>query len=364
MSAWRIALFFSAFGVAWILGSDRALNFLTQDVDQISTLQSLKGLAFVVLSAVLIYALSTWADRRHRTLHSELERQRDRLARLLDVTPAAIYTLVPAPERRGAWVTDFVSPNIERLTGHAETCWLGDSSFWRNHIHPEDRERALESQRRLFETGHLHHEYRILHADGHYRWMADTLRLLRDEAGEPYLITGAWLDVTERHDHQDRGRVIEHVFDSAAEGIFITDAQARFLSVNQAFTQVTGYTLDEVMGKTPSVLKSGRQDRTFYAGMRRQITETGRWEGEIWNRRKNGELYPAWLTVSAIRDDTQQLVQYLAVFTETSGSKQAEERIRRMANHDGLTDLPNRALLADRPGLRWPPRPGSISRWP
>ncbi len=348
MSAWRIAWLFTAFGIAWILGSDHALELIVRDAEQLSKLQSLKGLVFITLNAVLIYALTRSAEKRHQGLQRELAHQRDRLARLLEVTPAAIYTLTPDPHHPHTWNTDFVSANIEQLTGFSTACWLGESHFWRSHLHPEDRERVLELQRQLFNRGWLHHEYRILHADGQYRWMADTLQLIRNEAGEPALITGAWLDVTERRQHQERMRVIEHVLESAAEGIFVTDAQARFLSVNRAFSRITGYSADEVIGRTPAVLKSGHQDRAFYTEMWRQIAEEGRWEGEIWNRRKDGVIFPEWLTISAIRDEHRQVVQYLGVFTEISGRKQAEERIRRLANHDSLTDLPNRTLLADR----------------
>ncbi len=347
MSARRMAGWFAAFGITWILVSDMTLREAVPDADRFTHLQSVKGLVFVALSALLIYALGRRAERRHHKLHSELEAQRDRLSRLLEVTPAAIYTLVPDPQGNG-WRTDFVSPNIERLTGHAQQCWLEDPDFWKRQIHPEDLPTVQEGQHRLFQQGRLHHDYRIRHALGHDLHVTDTLVLLRDEQGRPQMITGVWTDVTERREHQDRQRVIEHVFDSASEGIFVTDAQACFLSVNRAFVRITGYEPDEVIGQTPRVLRSGRQDRIFYAEMWRQIQDTGHWEGEIWNRRKNGEVFPEWLTVSAIRNERQEVVQYLGVFTELSGRKQAEEHIRRLANHDSLTDLPNRALLADR----------------
>ena len=146
----------------------------------------------------------------------------------------------------------------------------------------------------------------------------------------------------------EQARLVAHVFESSQEGIFITDAQSRFVAVNRAFTLVTGYTLDELQGKTPAVLGSGLHDKAFYRAMWTAIAQSGRWEGEIWNRRKNGEVYPEWLTVSAITGPDGKTRQYLGLFTETSSRKDAEARIERLVNYDALTNLPNRALLYDR----------------
>jgi PAS domain S-box-containing protein len=155
-------------------------------------------------------------------------------------------------------------------------------------------------------------------------------------------------DITDRRQAEERSRLISQVFEATEEGIFITDAQNRFVSINRAFSRITGYSPEEVLGQTPALLKSGRQNRTFYAELWKQLNTEGRWEGEIWNRNKAGEVYPEWLAINAIKDERGQLQQYLGIFTETSSRKSAEERILRLANHDSLTDLPNRALLADR----------------
>ena len=158
-------------------------------------------------------------------------------------------------------------------------------------------------------------------------------------------------DLSERRHAEEQLRLIAHVFEASQEGIFITDAQQRFINVNQAFTQVTGYAAEEVLGQTPKLLHSGRHDKTFYDSMWQQLEADGRWEGEIWNRRKNGEIYPEWLTISAITSDQGHVEQYLGIFTETSGRKAAEERIQHLANYDSLTNLPNRALLNDRANI-------------
>lgn len=435
MSALRIVLYFLAFGVLWILGSDRLLALITTDVATLSALQSIKGLAFVGLSALLILVLGRLAERRHQRLQDESQRQRERLAHILDVTPAVLYTLKPNPANPAQWEVDFVSQNVEDMTGHPPDTWRGRRDFWQQHLHPEDLARVLAAQSLLIERDTLHHEYRIRHADGTYRWVDDRLRLLRDADGRPLMLTGAWLDITDRkcaelaiqisenryhelfevnplpmwvfdlgtlrfmavneaaiakygysreeflsmsiddirpaedvarlrsvvsslpqspgygysgewqhlrkdgtrfwvevtghtllrdgrparlvlaqditdrRQAEERSRLISQVFEATEEGIFITDAQNRFVSINRAFSRITGYSPEEVLGQTPALLKSGRQNRTFYADLWKQINTEGRWEGEIWNRNKAGEVYPEWLAINAIKDERGQLQQ-------------------------------------------------------
>ena len=151
-----------------------------------------------------------------------------------------------------------------------------------------------------------------------------------------------------------RQRVEEHVrlaakvFESAAEGIVVTDPRARIVSINQAFTAVTGYTPEEVVGKDVRLLESGLQDEEFYSEMWAALTKTGGWHGEIWNRRKNGEAYPAWLTLSVVNDERGRTTHYAGIFMDVTAQKQAEECLRHRATHDPLTDLPNRELFRDR----------------
>lgn len=128
----------------------------------------------------------------------------------------------------------------------------------------------------------------------------------------------------------------------------LTDVQGRFESVNASFTRITGYTLADLSGQTPALMKSDRHDDSFYRHLWATLTTERRWEGELWNARRTGEVYPAWLTISAITDDKQVVVQYLGIFTETSSRRDAEARIQRLVNYDTLTNLPNRALLNDR----------------
>jgi diguanylate cyclase (GGDEF)-like protein/PAS domain S-box-containing protein len=143
-------------------------------------------------------------------------------------------------------------------------------------------------------------------------------------------------------------QLAERVIESSLEGIIITDPGLKIQFVNPAFTQLTGYQPEEVIDHTPAILSSGRHDSAFYREMWETLSLTGRWRGEIWNRRKGGELYLELLTITAIRDDDGKVTHYAGLFTDITQHRLNEERIRQLAYYDALTGLPNRRLLEDR----------------
>jgi len=143
-------------------------------------------------------------------------------------------------------------------------------------------------------------------------------------------------------------RLMGNVFANASEGVLITDPDGVILNVNRAFSEVTGYSAEEVRGKTPSILHSGRQGEKFYHTMWESLQRNGQWQGEIWNRRKSGEVYPEWLSISSVRDDNGALSHYVAIFSDITSAKENEKRLHRLAHYDSLTDLPNRILFTDR----------------
>jgi diguanylate cyclase (GGDEF)-like protein/PAS domain S-box-containing protein len=151
------------------------------------------------------------------------------------------------------------------------------------------------------------------------------------------------------HGDADRLLLLEAAFRHCPTAIMITDRSSRIVAVNPGFERLTGFTADDALGRTPALLKSGRHDDAFYRGMWQALLDQGAWQGEIWDRRKDGTHYPKWLSITALRTGPdQQITHFVAAFNDLTVSKLAEERIRALAYHDPLTGLPNRLLLHDR----------------
>jgi diguanylate cyclase (GGDEF)-like protein/PAS domain S-box-containing protein len=154
-------------------------------------------------------------------------------------------------------------------------------------------------------------------------------------------------DISKRKQIEEELRIAATTFDTQ-EAILITDHHATILRVNQAFQDMSGYSADELIGKNPRIFKSGRHDADFYRSMWSELVKSGRWSGEIWDRRKNGEIYPKAVTITAVYDDRQQVSNYVSVSRDISRIKETEREIHQLAFYDQLTKLPNRRLLLDR----------------
>ena len=154
-------------------------------------------------------------------------------------------------------------------------------------------------------------------------------------------------DVTEERATEAQLRIAATAFETHL-GMVITDGDSRILKVNETFTRITGYSEAEVLGRNPRLLSSGLHDETFYRRLWRSVASSGSWQGEVWNRRKNGEVFPEWLTLSAVRDTEGRPTHFVATFSDISERKAAEEEIHQLAFFDPLTGLPNRRLMLDR----------------
>jgi diguanylate cyclase (GGDEF)-like protein/PAS domain S-box-containing protein len=171
--------------------------------------------------------------------------------------------------------------------------------------------------------------------------------LSRIETDLGFLFVSSLHDISERRKAEEQLRVAAAAFESQ-EGIVVTDASGTILRVNRAFSQITGYSADEVVGQNPRLLQSGRHDAAFFRDMWECIGRTVGWQGEIWDRRKNGEIYPKWLTISAVKGHDGAVTHYVGTHSDISARKEAEQRVHTLAFFDPLTGLPNRTLLMDR----------------
>lgn len=155
-----------------------------------------------------------------------------------------------------------------------------------------------------------------------------------------------WFELRARR-HVDDRVLAARVFETSSNGILISDPHNRVLAVNPAFCAITGYTREEIIGKTPNTLSSGRHDKAFYDTMWQAIKTQGMWQGEIWNKRKNGDVYAEWLTINTVKNTHGEIINHIAVFSDITERKALAERVEYLATHDMLTGLPNRALLAE-----------------
>ncbi|WP_431064076.1 sensor domain-containing protein [Methylotuvimicrobium sp.] len=270
-----------------------------------------------------------------------------RFKHVVNVTPTAIYTLLYTGHDRYPYRTTFISDAFLSITGFAPSDWYSNDALWIDRLHPDDREQTIELMEQLKETGQLNHQYRFRHKDGSYRWIHDRSIMTRTSTGDIDEVFGAWMDVTEHKEAEEELQLAAITFESL-QGIMITDPDATILRVNQAFTTVTGYPAEEVIGKNPNILHSDRHDQSFYEGLWRQLQIDGRFEGEIWDRRKDGSIFPIWQCITAVKNNRGETTHYVAVFTDLSEKKKFEEYISQLAFYDPLTDLPNRRLLLER----------------
>lgn len=191
-------------------------------------------------------------------------------------------------------------------------------------------------------------DYSIECPDGIKRVFHSYAKPIVDSTGKIVRLSGTIQDITEQKEMRDRLFQSATVFENTTEAVIVADAGGKIISANKAFTDITGYTEEEVIGKTTSLLKSGKHNDEFYKEMWSEISKIGSWQGEIWNKRKNGDIYPEWLNISVVKNLDGAITNYIGVFSDISVIKESQQKLDYLAHHDTLTGLPNRLLLSAR----------------
>jgi diguanylate cyclase (GGDEF)-like protein/PAS domain S-box-containing protein len=254
----------------------------------------------------------------------------------------------------GSWTLDllsgelFWSDEIFRLFEIDPAQFCATYEAFLNAIHPDDRDAV---NRAYSESLANRTPYAITHRlrmpDGRIKWVQEACQSEFDTTGKPLCSRGTVQDISERVQAEEQQRIAAAAFESQ-EAMMVTDVSRVILRVNRAFTETTGYAPEEAVGQTPRLLRSGRHSADFHRGIWESIQRAGVWQGEVWNRRKNGEVYPTWLTISAVKNAQGSATHYVGTHFDISERKQAEEKINELAFFDQLTKLPNRTLLLDR----------------
>lgn len=219
---------------------------------------------------------------------------------------------------------------------------------WIKLLSAKDLQRMREATRATIQHDQpFSMTFQINRLDGQVRFMHNRAALYSDDHGVPRRLIGATEDVTQRMQQEAELRVAAAAFESH-ESMLVTNARLEILRVNPAFSALFGYTSDEVVGQNPRLLKSGRHAADFYAAMWAELVQHHRWQGEIWDVRKDGLEFPCWLCITAVCDDKGVVTHYVATHTDITLRKVAEDEVKRLAFFDPLTNLPNRRLLSDR----------------
>lgn len=300
-------------------------------------------LPFLGLSATVIYFYLQRLRTANRQSQRSLLAEKRQLQLALEAAGESLWEWDLARDQTRI----FFSPAYCRMLGYTQAEFPDDQASWQLLLHPEERNRVIEriSQLQLSDSSQYENTYRMRHKDGSFRWINSRGRLFRNEQKKPVRFIGVAADITASMESAERLRLANLVFNSTHEGVLITNKDHKITFVNPAFTKITGYQPGEILGRNPRLLQSGRHDNFFYANLWSTLNSTGQWSGEIWNRRKNGEVLPQLQTISELRDENGVVSHRVAVFSDISLLKSSQNELSFLAHYDPLTGLPNRILL-------------------
>lgn len=308
---------------------------------------------FDLLSACL-YLVALFFIIRNYEIFNEKVNERNREQEVLRLSEERFRVLVESGNDvicilSATGIIRFVSPSISRVLGYFPNEIVG--KHFNALLPPQEHAKAAEALsnalKRLDGLELEKYEFLVNHKAGGQRNIEIVGRNLIGHA----VIDGIVLscrDITERKQSEERMRLTARVFETAQEGITITDMRGDIIEVNEAFCRITGYSREELLGRNPRLLQSGHQSRSFYEEMWRDILQNGTWAGEVWNRKKSGEVYPEWLTITSIADENGSTTHYVGISSDITVLKQHEKQLERIAHYDALTGIPNRSLLGDR----------------
>lgn len=313
-----------------------ALNYWDKERNKILWINIL----FISLSGILGLLLLLRNDR-------ETQRQKQQ------ITYEKQFRLAMEATQTGLWTWNYQDGTITWdkqcyiLLGYEPFVFEASWEMTKSLTHPEDVQNMLSSiEKQIALQGWFLVERRMKNAQGEWTWIQVRGRVIEYTAERhPLFLTGVYINI-DAQKQAEQLRLSSVAFETE-DAILITDAHEKIIKVNQAFTKITGYTPEEILGNTPRILKSGQHDALFYKALWESLTDKGFWQGELWNKRKNGEIYPEHITITAIKDSKGILTHFLANFSDITLRKAAQKQIQEMAYRDPLTRLANRHLLQE-----------------
>ena len=340
---WGMALYLVA-GATWVAVGDALLAYWVESPEQLARWQTAKGWLYVAFTGLLAWWLLARMRSAEQARSAALARSETMLRLALDGSGS------------GMWDWDLVrrctsgSSGLLRLLRCADLQMPARLNLLRR-LHPEDRHRLHHAVLRAIATGKPFDETaRLMCFDGSYCWFQARGQCHRDDQGRPVRFSGILTDLTDSRAADERQRLSSTVVDNATEGVVVADAHGHILSINPAVTRILGYAEDEVLGRNPRIFQSGQHDLAFYQAMWAAVLNTGRWQGEIWNKRKSGEIFPERMSLSAVRDAQGQITHYVCMFSDISQEQAQHLRLEFLSHRDSVTGLPNRAWFVEQLG--------------
>jgi len=291
--------------------------------------------------------LNTSLDQQVNERTQALQKSQNYLQHAMALSPSVIYRLSPTGNPSSPFSVSFISERITEMVGFEPDEWYTNATLWIDHIHPDDIATALKKMPLLMTQGSLTHEYQFNKKGGGYCWIRDELIVDYDDNQQVKDIFGSWSDISLYKETEADLSIAAATFETM-QAIIITDAEGKIVRANKAFTEMTGYSVNSILGENPSILKSGNHNDKFYQDMWQKLLETGSYQGEFWNRKDTGEIFPIMQSITAVRNKNNEVTHYVSVASDITEHKAKEKEIKTLAYYDALTQLPNRILLTDR----------------
>ena len=323
------------------LNDDAELTALTKDGDELPVEISLS----YTLREGSMYAITTLRDIRERKeTQNKLRRNEDVMRKAQTIAHFGSWEW-DVPNNTLAW-----SDEVYRIFGLRPQQFEATYEAFLESLHPEDKENVVNAVNAAVVYDQPYDiQHRVVQPDGNVRFVHQRGEVFRNDQGDAMHMVGTVRDISKEKKAVNEMRLADNVFSHSSEAILVTDTENNILRVNEAFTDMTGYSKEEALGKNPKdLLNSGHHDKAFYRAFWRSLIETGGWDGEIMDRRKNGETFPAHHSISVVKNDLGEIIQFISIFSDVTEEKRAAEHIQNLAQYDQLTKLPNRMLFNDR----------------
>ncbi len=339
-------LVYASLASCWLLGSIWLHNYFNLPLHDYHTKFHLGNLAAFTAFSVLYWFIVLLYHNKQRTLQQlDAQVRLERLQLALEASQEALWDW-SLNEKEDVFFSEAYCANL----GFSQKEFGNSQQAWQDRLLPEERERIYRNVTRFIADGDGHYDstYRMLHRDNSQRWIRSRGELIKNAKGKPVRFIGIARDITEQRANEERLKQAMAVFECTHEGVLISDHTNTIVHINPAFSHITGYSKEEAIGQSPRLFKSGRHSSEFYQSMWKTLEANDEWSGEIWNRRKNGEILPQYQTIRLIRDENGFISHNVAVFSDISILKDSQSELNYLSLYDPLTGLANRPHLYER----------------